>query len=523
MVVVWMSGQAEAEAITYKGRRRFAAALAVVTAVALWLHNSATHSVGTATYLTVNPQQPRVERDYTYIKSPSTIVAAFFPLKSKHSLERYSQWFTNFLSLQDPMVIFTTPDMVAKFKKLRQSATDKTFFVPMQLKDTRVVKEHDQEFWENQLEIDSEKQIHKSYELFQVWLSKSWFVTEAIKINPFQSDVFVWSDIGCFRNRRYSDKLLTAHPEVVPEGAMLLMASKWLDEKPDMGLWINKEQLTHKAGRPYGWNVYIAGAQMAGRTDAWRRFDKAFHETLAGYATRGIFMGDDQAVTQSVCAQHHRLCHVVHPKSVKGNPWFGLQDVLSKGGERDIFHPPEAAAIAASGSNWCSHVEASRKQLDSSLHVKYPCKGLQPATSAVVTMLTEGLGESQKRAGVFSENDYIRGALALGASLRDNIDSSTHLLFLMAEGITLPAETLVQLKAVGWVIGTAPNLAVQDKYVPRFRRYKSVYVKLATIGLTEYSCVLLMDADTLVTSSLRDLLDCKKMFVKPEHRLVSLQ
>jgi hypothetical protein len=326
--VVWMSGE-----LTYKGRRRFAVALGVVTGVALWLHHCATHSVGTATL------QPRVE-------SASTVVTAFFPLKSKHSLERYNEWFTNFLSLQDPMVIFTTPDMLAKFKKLRQAATDKTFFVPMQLKDTRVVKEHDEEFWENQLEIDTEKKIHKSYELFQVWLSKSWFVTEAIKINPFQSDVFVWSDIGCFRNRRYSDKLLTAHPEAVPfDGAMLLMASKWLDEKPDMGLWINKEQLTHKAGRPYGWNVYIAGAQMAGRTDAWRRFDKAFHETLAGYATRGIFMGDDQAVTQSVCAQHHRLCHVVHPKSVKGNPWFGLQDVLSKGGERDIFHPPEAAAI----------------------------------------------------------------------------------------------------------------------------------------------------------------------------------
>ena len=189
--------------------------------------------------------------------------------------------------------------------------------------------------------MDTEKRIHKSYQLFQVWLSKSYFVVEAIKINPFQSQVFVWSDIGCFRSQpRYNQ--LVIHPEIVPEASILLMAagpgSDWMNDlntdfKPPTSPWILKTKT--KVCRGYkecGWNLWIAGAQMAGRTKSWISFDKAFYETLAGYASRDMFFGDDQAVTQSVCLQHYQLCQIVRPKAVRGTPWFGLQDVLHRGG-----------------------------------------------------------------------------------------------------------------------------------------------------------------------------------------------
>ena len=160
----------------------------------------------------------------SFVKSTSTIVTAFFPLRSKHKLEDYRKWYANFLSLQDTMVIFTTPEMVDVFKGLRTNAKNRTFFVPIQLNETRVAQIYDLKFWEHQFDMDTEKRIHKSYQLFQVWLSKSYFVVEAIKINPFQSQVFVWSDIGCFRSQpRYNQ--LVIHPEIVPEASILLMAA----------------------------------------------------------------------------------------------------------------------------------------------------------------------------------------------------------------------------------------------------------------------------------------------------------
>ena len=195
-----------------------------------------------------------------------------------------------------------------------------------------------------------------------------------------------------------------------------------------------------------------------------------------------------------------------------------LRDVPAPDSQR----PADDTYTTTLESDWCSHVAAARQQLRRSLRVSYPCKGLQKATSAIVTMLTEGVDESNSNRVVFSMNDYMRGVLALGASLQGNVDNSTHLLFLVREGITLPLDVRAQRNAVGWIIGTAPALDVANKYRPSFWRYHSTYTKLAPIRMSEYSCVLLMDADTLVTGSLRDILDCK-MFTQPKHRLVSAQ
>lgn len=258
----------------------------------------------------------------------STIVTAYFDIPSKHRKAEYLNWMQNILSLKDAMVIFTTIDMVPTVKNLRFNASDKTVVVPMDINSIFAAKLKHQSFWENQLAMDPEKKLHKSYQLFWIWLSKSWFVTETIQKNPFNSEIFVWMDIGSFRINEYNNKKLILHEEIIPKTAMLLMARSTPKITKNMFVQKNKD------------NVWVSGAHMAGRIDVWGRFHDAFCNTIQGYVDQNLFVGEDQAVIQSTCQQHPTLCSFVTPDMVKGSVWFGLRDVLHQKG--NIFFSDSA-------------------------------------------------------------------------------------------------------------------------------------------------------------------------------------
>lgn len=171
--------------------------------------------------------------------------------------------------------------------------------------------------------------------------------------------------------------------------------------------------------------------------------------------------------------------------------------------------------------NWCDVVSKARENLDPSLHIKVPCEKMKPATSAVVCMLTAGVPDGKGTRTVFTGTDYVNGALALGASLDDNLISQkghVHKLLLIKEGFTLPDESIQKLEAVGWILGKSPDIQVDKKYTPSFARYKNVYPKISVIGLAEYKCVLFMDADTLTISNIDELMTCN-ILDRPEYRV----
>ena len=191
----------------------------------------------------------------------STIVTAYFEIPSKHSSKEYDTWMANMLSLQDAMVIYTTSDMVDTIRDKRKHALALTHIVPMQLSDIRLATTYATAFWKKQLDMDPEKNIHKSYELFWIWLSKSWFVVNAINTNKFSSDVYVWSDIGCFRNSNYNGKTWLQRIDIIPESSMLMMAQG----KPttSVGEWVQKHMKNWQR------QLFLAGAQFAGRRATW--------------------------------------------------------------------------------------------------------------------------------------------------------------------------------------------------------------------------------------------------------------
>lgn len=217
------------------------------------------------------------------------------------------------------------------------------------------------------------------------------------------------------------------------------------------------------------------------------------------------------------------------------NSWFGVSEYDTSYSALletsvDSVEPkkkPETSPITPSvtkqqqggGESWCDRVQKARADLSPSLHIHVPCEKMKPAKSAIVCMLTDGVSDDKATRVVFTATNYIHGAMALGASLMDRIDhTQTHQLLLLREGFTLAPNDLLRLESVGWTIGTAPDFPLKRMYMPRFPRYKTTYTKVSAIGLAEYDCAMLMDADTLAVGDLREIMSCQ-IFTEPQHRI----
>jgi Bacterial protein of unknown function (HtrL_YibB) len=269
------------------------------------------------------------------VQSPNTVVTGYFRVPSKFEAGKYDKWMSNMLSLQDAMVIFTHVELVDQIKDMRKHAWNRTVIIPLALDDLPIGMLYPVSFWEDQLERDPEKSIHRSYQLFWIWLSKSWCVTQAIRLNPFQSDLFVWSDIGCFRDKKYKNKTMILHRENVPPTEILQMAHH-PPNPPDQELFNDKYH--HKA------NFYHSGSQLAGYKGSWSKFHQYFLETIDRFLENDMIIVEDQAVLQSTCLSHPNMCAYVPFDQVKDNHYFGLRYVLHNGGNFQYWRHPKAGA-----------------------------------------------------------------------------------------------------------------------------------------------------------------------------------
>jgi hypothetical protein len=267
--------------------------------------------------------------------SPTTIITAYYQLESKYPTENYQRWMRNFLSMQDAMVIFCDESYVGHMQHLRSHATNKTVIISMPLHHTPMAQDYSRHFWERQFHLDKEQERHHSYRLFWIWLSKTWFVVEAMERNYFHSEIFLWSDIGCFRLPKFRHKTLIQHVDLVPRHSILQMAHH--DPKPPpKPIWNDK---LYKGGKHF----YHSGSQAIGYKDTWREFHQAFLATVEEFNKKHLFLGEDQMVLQSTCLLNPNLCAYVPYKQVlPDNHYFGLRRVLYTGGNYTYWRPPGA-------------------------------------------------------------------------------------------------------------------------------------------------------------------------------------
>jgi hypothetical protein len=163
-------------------------------------------------------------------------------------------------------------------------------------------------------EIDHER--YHSPELYLLWAEKAHFLKQAILMDPFHSETFLWVDIGCFRE---SSPVKWPNMAVLDKSKVIaLNVTPFTEEE----LHCTKECL------PSFLTINRIGATIfGGGKEALLRYHKLYYEMVEYFISVNRFIGKDQSILNSVYLLNPDLFDLIEPKPCK-DPWFYLQDYL---------------------------------------------------------------------------------------------------------------------------------------------------------------------------------------------------
>lgn len=235
----------------------------------------------------------------------TTIVTAYYRIESKFSHDTYVEWMRHFFSSLCACIIVYTdvPEVLAPFSGVRVTVVH----LPSLAHFLDELHTSDVSFWEAQLARDKERSVHKSYRLYWVWLSKVFFVNQAVKWNPFGSDFFAWLDIGVIRNPQQSYDLT----QFVPHSSFDRNAALYGQVTPFMAedLVLSTDGRCH---HNFEGQVRLAGGLFLIHRSHAQPWKDAFIAMWRQYALEdGYFAGKDQDILAGLCVQRSHMCLLV--------------------------------------------------------------------------------------------------------------------------------------------------------------------------------------------------------------------
>lgn len=264
----------------------------------------------------------------------ATIVTAYYRFTSKHTHDKYEKWMDNFLKfVATPIVVFSDENSSKYVFERRGNLPMRLIIKP--ISEWYVYKYL--ELWKKHLLMDHEH--YHNINLYMIWNEKTNFVKEAIDKNYFNTEYFLWCDVGCFRfdqqkrmipysywphvNRFKKDKLTVL--SVVPFNR---------DEKIILGNGLTPS---------FKYVNRIGGTMFGGHKDVVMKWHKLYYDHLELYFQHNYFAGKDQSVMATVVVKYPELFDVVQspPGFVEDKQWFYLQPYL--------LTPPLRIAIVGPG------------------------------------------------------------------------------------------------------------------------------------------------------------------------------
>lgn len=250
-------------------------------------------------------------------KCNSTIISAYYKIKSKHSYEEYLSWMTNFLTIQDCMVVFVQPDQEYTIRTLRPPAYP-TIIIPRLVESFLVSTLVTSKEWEKQEKMDPEPNIGHNWELFSVWNEKINMMKIVADSNPFSSSYFVWLDIGAVRHEGYRHQLMVRN---IPKdkGVLMLTIDQFTNDELKL---VDGKSVVDFSRVEY--RDRIGAGTIGCDQESLNRYHRAYYNTLRTKMDKGWFIGKEQNILPTACLESD-LCLLV--KGSQGD-WFRLQPWL---------------------------------------------------------------------------------------------------------------------------------------------------------------------------------------------------
>ncbi|XP_055349156.1 uncharacterized protein LOC129596027 [Paramacrobiotus metropolitanus] len=261
-------------------------------------------------------QSALLTRNRTYPRSPITVVTAYYYLPSRHAYSEYLAWMDNFLNhIPCHLYIFTHHTMLDIIVSKRRSfLRDRTRFIVRELEE---LEEYSNMTVYQKLRDNENRDTAHSAENYVIWNQKWRFVLEAMEENVFQSEYFLWVDIGSFRDRsllypQRSFPSIDSVQSLAPKDKLtLLLVYPFVANASDW--W---EDITAD---------HVGAGIAGGYPHAWRQWIEKYYETQRVLLTRGVNAGKEQNVMNAVARRYPETVHLVTPQPYFGDRWFYLQ------------------------------------------------------------------------------------------------------------------------------------------------------------------------------------------------------
>jgi len=248
-----------------------------------------------------------------------TLVTAYYQIKSKFSVSRYESWIQNFMKIRSNKIIFTDSRSVQSIKKYDDGGA-KNHYVILEMTEFLTSKYEPQ--WKRSLLKDHEKSYH-TVPLYKIWAEKIEFLRKSVIMNPYNTDNFVWCDIGCFRNTSRIDEF-----REWPKSSNIKNKIIFLEIEQ----FLSKERLdVHKIDERFKHVVRVGGGIIAGNRSTIPKMHKLYYGLLQRFFETNTFAGKDQNVYAFMILQNPELTNLVSvPTNYRHDKWFYLEDYLNK-------------------------------------------------------------------------------------------------------------------------------------------------------------------------------------------------
>ena len=261
-------------------------------------------------------------------RNQTTVISQYFKIdRGKHTDLEFQNWIKNFLiSVKSPLVLFTDNSSISKeLLDLRKNLTTKIYIYS---NHWEILKEIEQKRNKNytlnykqiQNTLDPEKSIHTP-DLYVIWNIKSYITNKIAQENPFNSEIFIYTDSGAWRHEALLDW---------PNEFFIKNVSNIIQEKILLGQISDADKSVH-----IPLVDCIQGTFFMGSKIGISNFEKYFWEIHDQRFDQGLFIGKDQTM-MNIFAFKSNKSHLIKRLKASGTNcmkhidiWFFYQYYLA--------------------------------------------------------------------------------------------------------------------------------------------------------------------------------------------------
>jgi hypothetical protein len=243
-----------------------------------------------------------------------TIVTAFYLMKSKFNPDKYKQWISNFIKLNMNCILFTNLET----KRWMESWADiQNFHICIIEMDDFITVKYD---WNKQYEMDDEK--YHSRELYMIWNEKINFLKIANEKNPYQTEWFLWCDMGSLRQPMFQNEYFKSSSvlkSLQNDKTYFFLIDSFKHHNPYFIYNLDKYMVKSNI-------KIIQGGFILTNTGSCKDLHLEYYHLLDILYEKGLFIGKDQCCYLSL-VNNSRITNVLeimtHKYSIEFNdPWF---------------------------------------------------------------------------------------------------------------------------------------------------------------------------------------------------------